>query len=512
MDQKERALKKLRAEIGKDIGIAVDLAKQCGILELLYFVYYLHWVRLLNRFPNAGKVKKEVLSAYSNALEESIKYIISIIAKYGNWAIAVDKKTSTPKLNLELIQVLLKMGTYINSKYETNGVIQLFEVQVSGERDQHVKIDTSSANTNPDVRKLFDYFVRIDDDNNIKKNSKQSKEVLLQNFNDEYSPFADLFKEELGVTIEEFRYLIDTLLQKVTACIKSKEPHFEKLDNGNIDVTSQITFFHFCQCFLYDRKNLLSTFDKKFHAVIERLIFKPASFDESQLRFHNVTRQPILAHESFIILSPELLLDSVFTNIHYSLIESEATKDAYKAKQSSLFLNKLVSIANKYGFTEVEREKDLFEGKNQIGDIDLVLKDKNGNYILIEAKNHALPMDIYFKDVAKTKEHLVYLQSQWEKKVQKRIEHLKDKHENYSIPASYMYIVVSRFPEVISHYSNLFVVSIQEFEEWLKSGRKHSSFEQFSHDLYSTKEPVFTKEELEEMQKANIFFGRFEKE
>ena len=54
--------------------------------------------------------------------------------------------------------------------------------------------------------------------------------------------------------------------------------------------------------------------------------------------------------------------------------------------------------------------------KKTIGDIDLILKNNEGSHLLIEAKNHALPLAVYFKDSDKTLAHLEYLQNEWEKR------------------------------------------------------------------------------------------------
>jgi hypothetical protein len=161
MTEKDKALEKLRLEINKDIDTATEMAKSCGLLEFLYFIYQLHWTRLLHLFPNAENQKPEILSAYTNTIEESLKYITSLTAKFGHWGFAIPKGEKIPFLNIKLVQVFLKHGNLINSKYETESMIQLFDVQVSGERNQHLRIDMSNVETDPDVKILFNYFLRI---------------------------------------------------------------------------------------------------------------------------------------------------------------------------------------------------------------------------------------------------------------------------------------------------------------------------------------------------------------
>lgn len=512
MTPKERAITKLRLEINKDIDLIVKMVSSGGLLELLSFIYTLHISRVTQMFSEVNPKEKDSLNKYFNLHEDSIKYLISLIIKFGHLQMATNKSDGTPFLNSELIDALIKTSNYINSKYEAESTFQLFDVEVSGERDQNVKVDTSSVKTNPDVGKLFYYFLRVDEDNDITKNSITEKEQLIQNFKDEYLPFSDLFEIELGVTVDEYCWLLDQLLLMITDCYKTKENLLPRLSNGNVDEKNFATFLHFAQCFLKDKDALYNSFENKYHSVLDKLTFKPNEFNERQLRFHQVTRQPILRKDKIIVLSPQLILDSIFTNVHYSLIESSQTKQVYIKRQSTLFLNKVAKIASKYGYKEIDREKDLYEGKNQIGDIDLVLKNEKGHFLLIEAKNHALPLDVFFKDVEKTKEHLKYLQTEWEKKVLKRNDHLKTHHSKYSIDSNYSYIVVSRFPEIISHYSTLFILSTQEFEIWLNKFPSIDSFELFHKSHYENREARFTDEHFEELKKANLVFGQFKKE
>lgn len=512
MTDKDKALEKLSIELDKDIENLCAISKNCGVLELLYFIYQLHWTRLLQHFPNAKNVNPDVLSAYSNTLEESLKYLISLASKFGHWKIATNKEKSAPYFNLELVQFLIKQATLINSKYESESLIKLFNVEVSGERNRYIKIDMSNAQTDENVKKLFDYFIRIDEDNNIKKNSKKDKDNLLKNFIDEYSSFADLFQQEMEVSLEDFASFIHKTLDSVTDKIKENESKFDLLENGNVEVNTFNTFINFAKCYITTKSSFLKSFDKPFEEVLKRLTFDFDTFNPKELKYHQLTRQPFIAKDNTLVISPELILDSLFTNIHYSLIESPIIKAEYIARQASSFLDKIAAIASKFDYTEVNREIDLYEGKNQIGDIDILFRHTTGNYLLIEAKNHALPMDIYFKDVSKTNEHLKYLQDAWEKKVVRRVNHLKTLHNNYDIPANHRYIVVSRFPEVISHYSDLLILSLQEFDEWLSNYNEVETFEKFNKEYYDKIGNKFTIEELKEMQDSNLFFGRFEKE
>ena len=122
---------------------------------------------------------------------------------------------------------------------------------------------------------------------------------------------------------------------------------------------------------------LLLTTVSSFGQILERLTFNYENFNPKELKFHQITRQPFIAKDNTLVISPELILDSLFTNIHYSLIESLDIKAEYISRQASLFLDKIATIATKFDYTEVDRELDLYEGKNQIGDIDILFKHKS---------------------------------------------------------------------------------------------------------------------------------------
>src|SRR5690606_31302238 len=135
--------------------------------------------------------------------------------------------------------------------------------------------------------------------------------------------------------------------------------------------------------------------------------------------------------------------------------ESDNVKEEYKKRYSDKFVDRLETIASKHGYVEHSRELELYEGKNQIGDLDIVLfNEQKNHYLLIEAKNHALSLDVYFHDFEATEKRLEYLTNAWEKKVERRYNNVKDSHEKYGIGSSFDYIIVSRYPEILSHFSS----------------------------------------------------------
>ncbi|MBA7542946.1 hypothetical protein ES705_35271 [subsurface metagenome] len=134
------------------------------------------------------------------------------------------------------------------------------------------------------------------------------------------------------------------------------------------------------------------------------------------MQYNLIARQPIIEKDEYYIISPELILDSIFINSHYSLLEIGELKELYKMRSSKIFVDNIRQKAERFGFDEFARDLELYEGKNQIGDLDLVVKNGEDEFLLIEAKNHSLPMNVYFHDFEATKNRLSQLINEWENK------------------------------------------------------------------------------------------------
>jgi hypothetical protein len=268
--------------------------------------------------------------------------------------------------------------------------------------------------------------------------------------------------------------------------MKMVENNLPKLPNGNIDVCSYNAFEDFSNAFIFDIDDIKRRYGNNVLNVIKRMTFDPNKFNENELRFHQITREPFInLANDLLLVSPELLLDSLFTNIHYSLLEGcKEVREEYKKRSSDRFVDSIVKVANKIGYIEMSRELDLYEGKRSIGDVDLILKNDNDEYILVEAKNHALPLNVYFKGIEFTQQHLCYLKNEWEKKVLIRYEHIRQNYKKYNIGDKYRYIIISIFPEIISHYSDLTILSLFEFEDCINNGFDEFDFNKIYYRIY----------------------------
>ncbi len=503
-NDKERALVKLKKEVNADINTAVKLAKECCIVNLLYLFYQLHIIRISESEHIEAGANEFLQHALSNGFTDSIKYAIGLIAKYG-WV--DDEVGGRLKIDGNSITNLILHINLLNSKYENVSLLQLFDVEVYGERDRYGKVYLKSLDSDEKVQKYFSYFLRIDEDNNLKLGEKNSLDVQISKFKKEYDGYSDLFEVKYGVNIDEICEFIDWLVSLHINDVNKRLPYFDRLENGNIDEKGDNTIINFCGSFIFDKNIVRNEENKKFEVFLDSITFNKEIFDEYELKYHFITRMPLIDTDGYYFLSPELILDSIFINFHYSLIETEQIKHEYIKRRANQFLDQIAEIAIACGFEEVDREFELYENKAQIGDIDIYFKNSNNEYLLIEAKNHALPMDVFFKDVGKTTDHLNYLKSKWEKMVSRRIDHLKFNREKYGIGEKYKYIVVSRYPEIISHYSNILILSIQEFKKWLNKMDDYIGFKEFYDHHYESMGHRFSDADIKKLRNANLILG-----
>lgn len=422
---KDRALKKLKKELDKDIHSLVLFSKEMTIAELLYIIYELHIFRIYNKYlPIDHPGKSKYYKTVTSLAEESFKYLIQILTKHCRKEV-VCNKNGVPKLNVKSLPLLIKISNTINSKYELESLIQLYKVRVSGERDRIIEIDTNNERTDINVKKFVEYFRRVELDNEIKKNSKDTPEELFESFKVEYKNYEDMFLKVYGLSIENYIDFIRSIIDKITKRMKEAEEKCHKYPNGNVDENNLKTFWQLGTCFLFKTEEMPLYSDEKYKMLIDKLTFDPIELDERQLRYFLVNRKPLIYIKNFYIISPELLLDHIFTNTHYSLLEFSSVKDEYKERYSKYFLDKISLVCSKYGYREEKRTVELYDGKKQLGDLDLLFINKSGQHLVVEAKNHSLPLNVYFEDLQATKERLADLRIKWEDKVIKRYEYLK---------------------------------------------------------------------------------------
>lgn len=506
---KQRAINKAKLEITKDISRLVTMAKMCGLGELLYFLHYLHFTRLTLDFGNVKENDKDMLGIYSRRIDDAFKYVTQIVAKHGKKGFVKDEATNMV-INGELLQQMNQHALEINSKFESVSFISTFKtVEVRGERDQHARVKLEEMK-DEHLGKFFNYSLRAD-----KEHAEERKPQLLNHFftifKQEYDPYADLFYKEFGVSIDEFIELTNWLIEKINGSIKSKEKQFPLTIKGKVDIQDYRSILLYGTSLLIEKKDILEKFGEKVTPILKRLTLDVHQYDEQELKFNIIDRQPLIDMGSFYIVSPELLVDSYYANSHYSLLEAGDIKEEYKKRYSKIFVDKILLKSTEFGYKEFSRDFELYEGKNQIGDIDLVVKNDNNYFLLIEAKNHSIPMDVYIHDFEATEKRLKALQEDWEKKVRKRLQHLQSKHANYGISENFKYVIVTKAPEILSHFSNFLVLSLREFGLWLQEGNPEFTFNDFYQKTYRLDDKL-TKEQLKSITEDLLRHWTFAKE
>ncbi|PYY27522.1 hypothetical protein [Paenibacillus illinoisensis] len=494
---KERnvALEKLELGINNDINELISISKNCSATELYYLIYLIKMSRILkmnsDTYPNVGPAYMNLLSS---SWEEALKYSVQLVYKYGN-------KPSNG-FNHAIATFMHKKAALLNSKFDSRSLIKLFDVDVS-EDQQYLDLDTSLLYKDDDVKSFFDYFLRIELDNNLHKGNLHRLKDLILLFKKEFTPASKLFIHEFGVTIDVYihfyEYVCNILIKRLTE-FETKAP---KLPNGQISSMQEETIYMFISHIMIDEKDIIKKMGQKVRPLIQRLILDPTEIIDDQLHFHQLARKPILrAVTGELIISPDLFLDSLITNTHYSLLQGSKTiSDEYQAITANIFLTQIQVITRKFGYTRVHTNLELYEGKSQIGDLDLVLKDKSGHTLIIEAKRHALPMQVYFKDVEATHKRLNELKKKWESKVKRRMDHLKEKHIAYGIKEPYTYLIVSLNPEILSHYSDILCLTLNEFESYLSiEDKKDISFKEIVGITYNNKDWHLSQAELKQLR------------
>jgi len=163
-----------------------------------------------------------------------------------------------------------------------------------------------------------------------------------------------------------------------------------------------------------------------------------------------------------------------------------------------------------HGYAEIERDRDLIQGKKKLGDLDLVLFNaKTRHTLFVEAKNHALPLAVYFGSPEAINEH-VMRSMDWDKKVKSRIAHLRSDSSSYKVSGDWDYIIVSRMPEPLAHHTDLLVLCLEELKQWIGQTPLELRFKEFYQRLYQPDLPNMTLAEMTDLTEKGYSLLRTE--
>ena len=499
-NHRSRAISKLHVELEKDIRQAVEVASSCGLWDLLRLLYEFRLARVMMIVPEYRDQLSpaDLVSFHLN--DEAMKYAISLVAKHGKWNDYSKIHTPLVGFDVSRVHLLESITRHINAKFETEILLNIGHVEVLGDRDQNCAINLQEGLRDPRRAMHFQFGLRIERFTRDAKNDPLPIKALIGLFKSEYSKLSALYEEDNGISLNTYCQGMLDIHDSLVLRGQQTESKLVNIETGLIDPLSVESFIGFARTFIMTDKEMETSLSPDFLAYLYRNPFDPKETSDSELRFHYVSRRPFMIGDRFAIFSPELVFDSMLGNTHYTFLESVKSKQKYMALSAIQFTDKISSAAVDAGYREVGRDIYLKEGRDDIGDIDLFLWNAETDHVLlIEAKNHTLPLPVYFRSPKAIDEH-VSRNRDWEKKVKRRIEHLKGKNPSFCILGSWDYLVVTQMPEPLSHCTELFVLSIGEFKQWLTETPRPSSFSELHNTLLSTQHETYSPIEMQQLQ------------
>lgn len=477
---------RLDASIQSHVAEAAAVAMGCTQSDQLYFAYmidncaHLHAGNLHQEDANLAETAK----ALGYGLRDEFKWLFALALKHGP-----SRSVRSPEPRAVKVPTLqgdlTKLATKAHRKFEFRSFLTLLDFRPT-ESGARMSATITDGLGDPDAKKLWSYYQRIERDR-WRASQTQSDTELIPAFIREFQPHAAEFERAFGLGLSEFRLLIRWLADSTRSRMEAAEPTLPRLPNGNVAPMSMTALNAFASAWAFSKAEIAEALSTEAATCLERLSLNEVRFDESELRFHALTRRPIVRwSETHFLVVPPLLLNSIFVNTHYTLLEApKEDAESYKARAADLFVDRVAATAAEFGYSELRREVDLRDGKKNLGDIDLWLRHVDGLDLLVECKAHALPLEVYFRDTPAVLSHLEGLRSKWEAKVQARLNHIQLNRAALGVGERFLYIVVSRFPEVISHYSEILTLSEQEFAAWLHLDPRPTTFEEVSEAIYS---------------------------
>ncbi|WP_211958619.1 hypothetical protein, partial [Cupriavidus numazuensis] len=402
---------------------------------------------------------------------------------------------------------LQDMARHINAKFESESLLHVGEVRVYGERDEECAVDLAAGMRDPRRAMYLHYGLRIKRSTMRGKDQLLSVEALVERLKAEYADVADLFEAESGISLASY---CDGMLE-LNAALKSRGELSDDAcadKKGRIDPEKASTFIAVARGYAFTDAELVEAINPEFLAYLRHHPFDSTAQSDAELKFHYLSRRPFLIGLGVSVLSPDLVYDSLLDNTHFTLLENEASKPAYMARRAVQFIDQIAVAAARAGYKEAARDVYLHAGKKQLGDIDLVLRNKStGHHLLIEAKNHALPLAVYFRAPEAVDEH-VERSRDWERKVERRIQHLKEHSSAYAIEGPWDYIVVTRMPEPLSHLSHLLMLSLDEFSHWVMQEPRPSRFTDIYAKMYRPSEAEVSVDDMRQLHAERLILAR----
>lgn len=459
----------LKSGINRLVNLLISIVnKECSGAELCYFIASLNFMYV---DEVKGNPEKDNFLLRQN-LSDVYKYLISLLASVKNLPLEFEKVSEIDK-----IAGLVDGVRGINDKFQAINALNFYSKVFLDTETNQVSVHIDELSSNQFINKLNLYGIRVQENLN-KELELKSFENALNDVLSDFIDFDDLVKIAFDISIGEIKEIIIGLKAELDIRYTYEYDNFTFKSKDIIDSKNYNNHILYTSLLIFSKEQLLKIHPKacKFVGLFT---FIPDEFDPFELRYNYIDKKSIILIRDFYFISLELLINSLHAGLHYSLLDSMHVGEKYKKRESSLFEQKISDIAKKYGFETIERNVDLYERKRKLGDIDLLIKNSEQQKIYIEAKSYSLHSNIQAHDPVEMQKQLKIQQTKWESKVLARKQHIEKQTENKSI----VYIIVTRKPEILSHFSELLVLNIQEFEFWLKNIRK-DKFESIYDELY----------------------------
>lgn len=500
--QRDIAIASLENKLDRDIGVAKQLAKRCDYWDLMFLLYELRLNRLGMILPeiNQRMSKADIIGLHLN--DEALKYAISLAAKYGEWRSFSDIDKPAKGFDYTLVHKLEERARLVNACFDTKNLLHVSEVSQAG-HDQIFQLDICAGLNDPEKSLLFQFGLRVERFAKTGKENTLTVESLIERFQHKYADLAELFEHSSGISLSAYcagilrlhKLLIERMMIVEDAIID---------ENGMVNPLSELAFFTTTRAMLFTDQDLKKLFPHSFVTFLYKNTFEAESLSDKELRFHYLTRRPFLMGEGFALFSPELVFDSIRDNTHYTFLENEDSRHQYKTHNSDKFIDDVVSQASVFGYQEVNREIWLTEGRNRLGDIDLVLHNpETCHTLMVECKNHTLPLAVYYRSPEEVRAHIQTTRD-WEVKVNRRIAYLKSPASSYKINGEWDYVIVTNMPEPLSHESNLLIMTTGEFGDWLSMPERATTFAELQRKICEADEIIFSPAQINDFIAAGF--------
>ncbi len=478
----DSALEKLRSERGK----ALEELKQIVLRNdrdklLFHLIHQHHLVSVIARRDRA-ELDWDT-KAICGVAEDAYSYAMQLVFKYGRRRSSVD---------LADYSRLVEICRFINNSFELEHFVHYVPFERSGERLQTLRFDFGSALADATMTKVIEYMARHERDVALRNNGAMPVRQLIGDI------FRPAFDPELakafGLDARDIMEFYGRLEDGISERMREAVTRMPRLEAGLVDATNIEAFQAARFAYTLNYTAFIDRFGPRrqgFRKFFRRVSLSSEDVDEGELRHFAIWRRPLLRLDSrHFTLSPELLGFSVNIGLHYELLRGPSTKDAYQAKRAQQFQTRSERALEEAGLYILGRNLAARYGPTDLGDIDILAEDSD-RYLTVECKGVALPLPVYFHDLAYIRDvHLPYLRDEkrWDSKVVDRQLWLDAQRPSLGLSPSkpITSVIITENAEVISHFSDVVCLTIREFPRWYAASKERHrtiGFEEFQADV-----------------------------